>query len=109
MGQMTLIKIIMSIGVLLVNGPVIGDGWMGTENPTFKGLVDEEVRELCEKLEEEKYDQNRTLWKLKMIPTEDIFNLKRVTKYMSVGLFSTSLDLTYEQLQDLLTRTDLNS
>ena len=104
MGQMTLIQIMMSTGMLLVNGPAIGEGWMVGENPTFKGPVAGEVRELCEKLEEEKYDQNRTLWKLKMIPAEDIFNLKEVTKYKSVGLFSTSLDITYEQLQDTLTK-----
>ena len=103
MGEMTLIQIILGIGMLLVNGPVISDGWMESENATSKGLVKEEVRVLCEKLEEDEYDQNRTLWKLKMIPVEDIFSHKKVTKYKSVGLFSTSLDITYGQLEDLMT------
>ena len=66
MGEMTLIQIILGIGMLLVNGPVISDGWMESENATSKGLAKEEVRVLCEKLEEDEYDQNRTLWKFKV-------------------------------------------
>lgn len=43
-----------------------------TENATSKG----ERSVLCEELEEEKYDRNNTLWKLVMIPAEDILIVK---------------------------------
>ena len=53
---------------------------------------------MCEKLEEEKYDQNRTLWKLQMIPVKSWRSQEKVKR-----LFSTSLNISHEQLQDLLT------
>ena len=107
MGQMTPVQMFLSIGMLIVNGSFISnEGNQTTESlkVTSKGQVEKELSLLCEELEEKKYDQNRTLWKLKMIPFEDILSHKKVMKQWNVGLFSSSLDITYEQLGDLLTK-----
>ena len=75
MGQMTPVQMIMSIGVFIVNGSIIsGNGWNNQTTESVitnsKDQVEKELNLLCEKLEEKKYDQNRTLWKLRMLPVE---------------------------------------
>ena len=84
---MTPVQMIMSIGVLIVNGSSISDGWNQTTesvNTISKDQVEKELNLLCEKLEEKKYDQNRTLWKLRMMPVEDILNQENVKKQRTV-------------------------
>ena len=104
---MTPVQMILSIGVLIVNGSIISDGWNQTTesvNTISKDQVEKELNLLCEKLDEKKYDQNRTLWKLKMIPVESWVSEEKVIRKKSVGLFSWSLNISYEKLKDLLTQ-----
>ena len=105
---MTPVQMILSIGVLNVNGSIISsDVWSQTTenvNTISKDQVEKELNLLCEKLDEKKYDQNRTLWKLKMIPVESWVSQEKVTRQKSVGLFSWSLNISYEKLKDLLTQ-----
>ena len=102
MGQITPVHVIIAIiGVLLVNGSTQedrGDGTASTE-----GEIEEEVGLLCDELEEEKYSQNMTRFKLNVLPVESWKRHEKVSSLWSVGFISQSLDVTYEQLLDLLT------
>ena len=97
MGHTT--HVILAIGVLLVNGSIQeqADEPKGNEND-----IQEEVRLLCNELEEEKYSKNKTLFKLKVLPVETWKNNKNVSSFWSVGFLSSSLDITEDQLLDLL-------
>ena len=64
--------------------------------------IQEEVRLLCDDLEEEKYSKNKTRFKLKVLPVETWKNNKNVSSFWSVGFLSSSLDITEDQLLDLL-------
>ena len=89
------------IGLLLANGSTQDD--RGDETTSFEVEIQEEVGLLCQKLEEEKYSQNMIRFKLNALPVGSWKRHEKVSSLWSVGLFSQSLDITYEQLLDLLT------
>ena len=71
MGQLApALVIFAAVRILLVNGSIQDSGDEPTENArtSFGREIQEEVRLLCNELEEERYNQNRTLFKLKALP-----------------------------------------
>ena len=112
MGRLTPVHVvIVVIGVLLVKGSTqedSGDNPTGNTKASFKGDVQEEVGLLCDELEEEKYSRNMTLFKLKLLPVErwatqeNIPQLQSVGLLQSLGLQSVSLNISDDQLLDLL-------
>ena len=106
MGQLTPVHVIIAIiGVLLANGSTQddrGDEPTGNARASFKEEIQEEVGLLCGELEE-KYSQNMTRFKLNALPVESWKRHEKVSSLWSVGFFFQSLDVTYEQLLDLLT------
>ena len=75
MGQMTRIKFFLIFGSILVDGSTSGEA-IEDVLVSSESWVQEEVRLLCEELEGEKYDQNRTLWKTLMLPAETLLTKK---------------------------------
>ena len=63
--KMNPVLLILTIRVLFAFGSTSDRGNQTTENVEAfsKEWVEQEVNLLCEKLGEEKYDQNRTMWK----------------------------------------------
>ena len=103
MGQIT--HLILVVGVLLVNGFTLdrGDEPTGKAKSSSRRDLEEEVGLLCDELEEEKYSQNKTLFKLKVLPVETWKGHEKVSRLWSVGFFSSSLKMSDEQLLQLLT------
>ena len=103
MGQIAPALLIFAfVRVLLVNGSIQDRGDEPTENARTE--IREEVRGLCNELEEERFSQNRTLFKLKALPVEIWKNQENVSSLWSVGLFSSSFFASSDaQLLDLLT------
>ena len=103
MGQIT--HLILVVRVLLVSGSTLDRGSepTGKAKTTFGRDVDEEVGLLCDELEEQKYSLNKTLFKLKVLPVESWWSQEKVSSLWSVGLFSSSLKMSDEQLLQLLT------
>ena len=99
MGQMTQIKLFLIIGAILdgsTSAEAIEDVLVSSQ-----GWVHEEKRLLCEELEGEKYDQNRTLWKTMMLPAETLLWQKGVRKL--IGFFPWSESPTLGQVMEQLT------
>ena len=93
MGQITA-WVIFVVGVLLANVSIKASG----DEPTG-----EEVRLLCHELDDEKYSQNKTLFKLRALPVESWWSKEEVSNFWSVGLFSSSFTASDEQVVELLT------
>ena len=67
----------------------------------MRAKVEKDMNLLCEKLEEEQFDQNKTLFKLKLLPVDIVFS--QVKSLLNVGLFSPSVSLSERQIEELVT------
>ena len=92
MGQTTAAHVLLIFEVIIASIPGI---W--NLNATPNKLVEEELDLLCEKLEDERYDQGGDFWKLKFLP------VKKVLRQANISATDSGID--YEELRKLLTKS----
>ena len=99
MGETISAHVLLIIGVIFVNATIC-DRWNQTTG-NLRAKVEKDMNLLCEKLEEEQFDQNKTLFKLKLLPVDIVFS--QVKSLLNVGLFSPSFSLSERQIEELVT------
>ena len=100
LGQITHIEVFLIFGAILVDSSTSTEPIEGVL-VSSESWVQEEVRLLCEELEGEKYNQNRTLWKILMLPAETLLRQEDVKKL--TGYFPWSESPTLGQVMEQLT------
>ena len=91
MGQTKHVRVLLIFGLITVSIP-----YSENLNVTSNKLVEEEVRLLCEELEDESYNQGRSFWKLWLLPVKKVLRQANMSKESGKD---------HEQLQKLLTKS----